>query len=484
MKTQHILSLIALMLGATFIGCWTYTKGMYVSTCFAGLVVVAVAATFCIKSRRAYNMMGQLLANLRMHDYSLAFHEAADRKDGAWRQADIDALAHDINHVVEQYKQREMEVHTRLRYFETLLGCIDTALIVAKADGTIEWSNRAAEEQLLGYAPRHIDELRKADGALPETLQQMRPGRTVQLTLHKGTARETRMVADVSIYTTGGRTLHLYALRNIREVLEENEMLSWQKLIRVLTHEIMNSLAPIISLSETLEGCLSGDSEEYTPTCHPEQREGSLNHTDSEILRVAQDDNKETESHDSESTAILRQGLQTIHRRSHGLLEFMKNYRKVALVAQPMLAEISAAQLIEPLMPLFSSTEHITYRYQIAHPHTLLLIDRTQMEQVLINLLKNATEACAQTPHAVVTLTDSMDAATGHYRLHVTDNGPGILPEVQEKIFIPFFTTKPQGSGIGLALSKQIVHLHHGTLRVVSQEGNTCFTLELAASGA
>ena len=249
MKTHHILLLIALMLGATLIGCWTYTEGMYVSTCFAACAVVAVAATFCIKSRRSYSMMEQLLANLRMHDYSLAFHEAATHRDGMWRQADIDALAHDINRVVEQYKQREMEVHTRLRYFETLLGCIDTALIVAKADGAIEWSNRAAEEQLLGYAPRHIDELTKVDATLPEMLREMRPGRSVQLTLHKGTARETRMVADVSIYTTGGRPLHLYALRNIREVLEENEMLSWQKLIRVLTHEIMNSLAPIISLS-------------------------------------------------------------------------------------------------------------------------------------------------------------------------------------------------------------------------------------------
>ena len=476
MKTHHILLLIALMLGATLIGCWTYTEGMYVSTCFAACAVVAVAVTFCIKSRRSYSMMEQLLANLRMHDYSLAFHEAVTHRDGMWRQADIDALAHDINRVVEQYKQREMEVHTRLRYFETLLGCIDTALIVAKADGAIEWSNRAAEEQLLGYAPRHIDELTKVDATLPEMLREMRPGRSVQLTLHKGTARETRMVADVSIYTTGGRTLHLYALRNIREVLEENEMLSWQKLIRVLTHEIMNSLAPIISLSETLEGCLPSGAEHPVHSEYSEFSEGSDCPENSEKK-------ENSEGTAAESTVILRQGLQTIHRRSHGLLEFMKNYRKVALVAQPVLAEMSAAQLIEPLMPLFVSTERITYRYQLAHPDTLLLIDRTQMEQVLINLLKNATEACAQTPNAVVALTDSIDTASGYYQLHVTDNGPGILPEVQEKIFIPFFTTKPQGSGIGLALSKQIVHMHHGSLRVVSQEGCTSFTLELATSG-
>ncbi len=444
MKTLHPLSLVALMMGAVLLGCWAYMRGLYVTVCFAAFVVVVVTIVLCIERRRSYRMMEQLLASLRVHDYSLAFREGASRKGGAWRQADVDALARNINHVVEQYKQREMEVQTRLRYFETLLGCIDTALIVSRADGSVEWSNRAAAEQLLGYAPRHIDELGKVDGALPETLLQMQPGRTIQLHLHRGTPRETQMVADVSIYTTAGRTLRLYALRNIREVLEENEMLSWQKLIRVLTHEIMNSLAPIISLSETLEGCLSEETEE--------------------------------------STAILRQGLHTIHRRSHGLLEFMKNYRKVALVSQPVLADITASALIEPLKPLFASTDSITYRYQLVHPDTALHIDRTQMEQVLINLLKNATEACAQTPNAVVTLTDSVDTASGRYRLHVADNGPGILPEVQEKIFIPFFTTKPQGSGIGLALSKQIVHLHHGTLRVVSEAGCTCFTVELAAS--
>jgi signal transduction histidine kinase len=236
-------------------------------------------------------------------------------------------------------------------------------------------------------------------------------------------------------------------------VLEENEMESWQKLIRVLTHEIMNSLTPIISLSETLE--------EYLP----------------EELSSSEFSEK-TES--TESTALLRQGLQTIHRRSGGLLEFMKNYRKVALVPQPLCSDVKAEELVSALMPLFISTEHITYRFALQHPDRLLHIDRTQMEQVLINLLKNATEACAHTSDTVVTLTDSIDEATGRYCLHVTDNGPGILPEVQEKIFIPFFTTKPQGSGIGLALSRQIVRLHRGTLSVASVEGCTRFTVTFA----
>lgn len=446
MKRGTTLLAIALLMASMLLGVWAWGRELYVTTVFGALGVMAAVSILWAESRRAYRMMQLLLESLSAKDYSIAFSEASRRS------ADIDALARSINGIVDSYKQREMEVQTQLSYLEALLGNIDTALIVTTPEGSVEWANRATTQLLLDYVPRHIDELATLDSALPDTLRLMRPGHTAQLHLRKGTADEAHLVASVSIYTTGQRTLHIYSIRNIREVLEENEMESWQKLIRVLTHEIMNSLTPIISLSETLE--------EYLP----------------EELSSSEFSEK-TES--TESTALLRQGLQTIHRRSGGLLEFMKNYRKVALVPQPLCSDVKAEELVNALMPLFISTEHITYRFALQHPDRLLHIDRTQMEQVLINLLKNATEACAHTSDAVVTLTDSIDEATGRYCLHVTDNGPGILPEVQEKIFIPFFTTKPQGSGIGLALSRQIVRLHRGTLSVASVGGCTRFTVEV-----
>lgn len=460
---------IALLMASTLLGAWAYDKEMIVTMCFGTLGIIAAVAMLWSENRRAYRMMQQLLSSLSMQDYSVAFNEGQ-------KATDIDALARNINSIVDSYKQREMEMQMRLSYFETLLGSIDTALLVTTAEGHVEWTNRATAD-LIRYVPHHIDQLSAIDATLPPAMRKMLPGRSLQLHLRKGTPDEAHLVADVSLYTTGHRTLHIYSIRNIREVLEDNEQQSWQKLIRVLTHEIMNSLTPIISLSETLEVYLPICDE--TSSCHPEQSEGSLRHTDREILHCGQNDNKKTVYYDTESTAILRQGLQTIHRRSDGLLEFMKNYRKVALVPQPQIAEVSAADLVNPLIPLFVSTECITYHFALQHPETLLHIDRTQMEQVLINLLKNATEACADMPHAVVTVTDSMEPTTNRYLLHVTDNGPGILPEVQERIFIPFFTTKPQGSGIGLALSKQIVHLHGGALRVVSNVGSTCFTVRV-----
>lgn len=446
MKKGTTLLAIALLMASMLLGVWAWGRELYVTTVFGALGAMAAVSILWAESRRAYRMMQLLLESLSAKDYSIAFSEASRRS------ADIDALARSINGIVDSYKQREMEVQTQLSYLEALLGNIDTALIVTTPDGSVEWANRATTQLLLDYVPRHIDELAALESTLPDTLRLMRPGHTAQLHLRKGTADEAHLVASVSIYTTGQRTLHIYSIRNIREVLEENEMESWQKLIRVLTHEIMNSLTPIISLSETLE--------EYLP----------------EELSSSEFSEK---TENTESTALLRQGLQTIHRRSGGLLEFMKNYRKVALVPQPLCSDVKAEELVSALMPLFISTEHITYRFALQHPDRLLHIDRTQMEQVLINLLKNATEACAHTSDAVVTLTDSIDEATGRYCLHVTDNGPGILPEVQEKIFIPFFTTKPQGSGIGLALSRQIVRLHRGTLSVASVEGCTRFTVEV-----
>ncbi len=446
MKRGTTLLAIALLMASMLLGVWAWGRELYVTTVFGALGVMAAVSILWAENRRAYRMMQLLLESLSAKDYSIAFSETNRRS------ADIDALARSINGIVDSYKQREMEVQAQRSYLEALLGNIDTALIVATPEGSVEWANCATTQLLLDYVPRHIDELDTLDSALPDTLRLMRPGHTAQLHLRKGTADEAHLVASVSIYSTGQRTLHIYSIRNIREVLEENEMESWQKLIRVLTHEIMNSLTPIISLSETLE--------EYLP----------------EELSSSEFSEK-TES--TESTALLRQGLQTIHRRSGGLLEFMKNYRKVALVPQPLCSDVKAEELVNALMPLFISTEHITYRFALQHPDRLLHIDRTQMEQVLINLLKNATEACAHTSDAVVTLTDSIDEATGRYCLHVTDNGPGILPEVQEKIFIPFFTTKPQGSGIGLALSRQIVRLHRGTLSVASVEGCTRFTVEI-----
>ena len=226
------------------------------------------------------------------------------------------------------------------------------------------------------------------------------------------------------------------AMKNFRtRVLERNEMEAWQKLIRVLTHEIMNSITPIISLSETLS------EREMTEKKYP----------------------------------VMRQGMQTIHRRSKGLLEFVENYRKLTRLPAPVRCPVSVRELLQDLQKLFSE-EYI--RIEIPQTNRIVQIDRTQIEQVLINLIKNAKEACGkvQNPLIEVKMNPTM---SWQCLITVQDNGEGILPEVQDKIFVPFFTTKTSGSGIGLSLCKQIMNRHGGNITVQSIVGQgSCFTLQ------
>ena len=225
------------------------------------------------------------------------------------------------------------------------------------------------------------------------------------------------------------------AMKNFRtRVLERNEMEAWQKLIRVLTHEIMNSITPIISLSETLS-----------------EREMS-----------------------EKNYPAMRQGIQTIHRRSKGLLEFVENYRKLTRLPAPVRHPVAVRELLQDLQKLFSE-EYI--RIELPETYRILQIDRAQIEQVLINLIKNAKEACSRKEHPQIEV-KMLPALSWQCLITVSDNGEGILPEVQDKIFVPFFTTKPSGSGIGLSLCKQVMNRHGGNITVQSSVGKgSCFTL-------
>ena len=216
-----------------------------------------------------------------------------------------------------------------------------------------------------------------------------------------------------------------------KRTMEANEIESWQKLIRVMGHEIMNSITPIISLSETL----STREVEYSR---------------------------------------MQQGMQVIHKRSKGLLEFVENYRRITKIPAPVKEKVSLAELFNGIAELIPN-DYISF----AQPATQISIkaDRTQIEQVLINIIKNAIEACAEVPYPQIQVKSSV-SETGTVSITVSDNGPGILPNVLDKIFIPFFTTKENGSGIGLSLCKQIMHLHGGNITASSTpEQGSEFTL-------
>ena len=323
----------------------------------------------------------------------------------------------------------EMELH----FYKQLIDKVDAAVIVATDNGLTEWRNRTADK-LIGNGESMPKEITDA----------------VRENRYELTIDGTEYTLSSTRITSGGSYRNIVVLKDIHNYIEKSKVESWHKLVRVLTHEIMNSMTPIISLSATL--------------CD--------NIRNSTVL----DGNEELES--------IRQGVEIINRRSSSLLSFVENYRKLTRLAAPQKGNFTIKEFVDELQRLYTEPV-IKFRIEGCDGATINA-DRTQLEQVAINLIKNALEACAEKARCIdessegyaqeVILTFGMDTEEGNQKaiIEIKDNGTGIMAPAQEQIFVPFFTTKRNGSGIGLSLCKQIIVNHGGKIDVVSSEGEGC----------
>lgn len=424
-----LLTLLSAGLAVTAYLCWE--KKLYFSLIFCLACIISCCIALCIRQSRNNRMIASMLESIYHSDLSLSYSLKG-------KSASECQLAHQINNIVSDFRNRQNHLEQEFQYYETLLNTIDTLILVLGKNDRIYWMNRAAIKDLCGFRIHHLSELTALQSDFPSFLKTLRPGETQVITLKKEHTQQ-ELAVSATEYSSSGMQLKLVNLKNIHSVLEIKEMESWQKLVRVLTHEIMNSITPVISLSDTL--------------CE----------------RMQQNDFSET------ATSILLQGMQTIHRRSKGLLQFVENYRKLTRLPLPMRTSVKVSSLMCDIQKLYPQCN-----FRCHHLDTLLLIDRTQIEQVLINLIKNAQEACTKKEKPVICLEAFLEKNNTEYTIRITDNGTGILPEVTDKIFVPFFTTKTSGSGIGLSLCKQIINQHHGQLTVHSiPEEGSCFTLHL-----
>ena len=391
--------------------------------------------------------MRQLIEAIRTRDFSLQY--SLDHLRGEERN-----LAEQINEVVNEFRETTLLQEAKYQYFGTMLDTINAFLIVADEQGKVHWMNRAAVEGLCGFSIQHLQDLQVLDGALPEMMMQLKPGlqKLMQLETKTNEAAAGKKALDAGNQNAGkadfvlsvvnffnkGFAYRLYTLQNVQPVIQKNETDAQQLLVRVLTHEIMNSLTPIISLADTLcEG-------------------------------VEQD----TLEHDD-----LLMALQAINRRSNGLLQFVENYRKLQRISKPLFEDVRIGDLVADLQHLYPDS---IFHYEIENEDQIVQIDRSQIEQVLINLLKNAQEAVEKEEAPFVCLTTHLSSNKRDFIISITDNGKGILPEVMECIFVPFFTTKTSGSGIGLSICKQIVTLHGGTITASSKpDDKTTFSVVL-----
>src|SRR5690554_4933605 len=262
--------------------------------------------------------------------------------------------------------------------------------------------------------------------------------------------------------------LEVFRKRLNDSMMEEAEVKAWQKLISVLTHEIMNSIAPIISLSETL-------SEDAGKEPVENSGKEAIENAGAEAIENVGTGPVENREIDPERYRIMQHAMETIHRRSKGLLTFVENYRKLTRLPQPVKQPILLDNLIETIQQLITPGG-IRFTYSVYPSRLILNADKEMVEQLLINLLKNAHEACEGITDKKVELKAEMVGDAVH--LTVKDNGQGISPEAMDKVFIPFYSTKTGGSGIGLSLCRQIVARHKGKISVQSDKRGTVFKIE------
>ena len=393
------------------IACYVlFIHNLWFSTLVAILLLVGTGIHLYVVQMKLAGMMTRLIESIRYNDMTQTFYPPLKNRV-------LTDMAQELSEALKVFRERLFEEKVKHQYYENLLNKVDTAVLVTDKSGHTEWMNLAAITHL-GRNPQLPAEILKASTSDTRVVRIERNGTVLE------------MAASCTLFITQGKERLLISLKNIHSVLERNEMEAWQKLIRVLTHEIMNSITPIISLSETL-------SERGIP-------------------------NQLTEK----EYAVMLQAMQTIHRRSKGLLGFVENYRRLTRIPEPVCTQVPARELFADLKKLFPAE---IFHFRQPDASLTLWIDRTQIEQVLINLLKNAREACFRKSDARIEI-ELTQAAEGSI-LTVSDNGEGILPDVIDKIFVPFFTTKPSGSGIGLSLCKQIMNLHGGTISVRSEKG-------------
>lgn len=421
----RIALLIVVVVGLTIISVLLYQHELFFSLMFSVLSILGLLVYACYMMNRSTKFVMRMVESIRYNDFLLSF--STTNKNTVEQR-----LRKEINRVVTDYRDKQALQEERYHYYETLLDTVDCCLIVADKEGCIHWMNKGAVYELHGHYIHSLEELNVFNKELSNILTTLPPGEVKVVKLYREDFIQD-MAVTITVYHNSQKEFRLINLKNIRSVLEENEMEAWQKLIHVLTHEIMNSMAPIISLSDSLSQSLM----------NPDR--------------------------DEEEDKLISDGMSIINRRTKGMQSFVTNYRKLAYLPSPTLQQVRIGDLLFDIRKLFPN-DTVTYTYEIEDENFVLRIDRAQIEQVLINLLKNAKEACENQPQPQVSIATHYQAEKRIFHLTITDNGLGILPNVIERIYVPFFTTKNGGSGIGLSLCKQVMALHGGSILVSNVE--------------
>ncbi|HRG79044.1 MAG TPA: ATP-binding protein [Cyclobacteriaceae bacterium] len=380
--------------------------------------------------------IASFLDSIRFDDLSQSFK--TDSNDPS-----IQRLHKELNEALSKLRMSRREKDSEYQFFKNIVQHVAIGLLTFKRDGSIQIMNSAAKRLLRISKADRIEDLKEVSESLVDTFVKLKTGGRELLRLKFGDETVQLSVFAIEL-TLRDEEVKLISMSNIQSELEEKEMEAWQNLVRVLTHEIMNSVTPISSLAGIVEEDLKKRIDVET--------EAPLKREDLEDMYLS---------------------LQTISKRSAGLIRFVKEFRNLTHIPKPKLAEVSVKELLDELSILHKKelADHaINISVQVNPVNLYILADKTMIEQVLINLLKNAIQAFDEQTDKRIEL-QAYANEKGRAVISVKDNGAGIDSEALEKIFIPFFSTKKTGSGIGLSLSKQIMRQHEGNITVKSTLG-------------
>jgi nitrogen fixation/metabolism regulation signal transduction histidine kinase len=367
------------------------------------------------------------LESIRYEDFSIRF--SADNKMGK----SFRMLNHQFNEVLEAFRQTRAEKEANLKYIDTIVQHISIGVLSFDTEGKIELINPAAFRLMGIYRLRNIHELKAIHPGLVELLMELPSGKK---TLY-ATRQEQQLSIHAATVRLQGRLIKLISIQNIHSELQKKELEAWQNLTKILRHEIMNSVTPIVSLIGTMQEIVDFD---IAPN-----------------------------SAHTEGISDLREALQTVESRSRGIMNFVNAYRDYTTLPQPQFTNVNVKSLVTTVSSLFQADMKlagIDFHVETELESTEIHADISQLQMVLINLVKNAMDALEHTPQAAISLKLYLNLQ--QICIEITDNGPGIDKDAMNKIFIPFFTTKKKGSGIGLSLSQQIIQMHGGQLKVMS----------------
>lgn len=433
---------ILLQLAVTFISLYglvyyLFIEVNYIRVFFLGLFILLILLALFAYLNRANKSTKNFLLSILNNDFTIKYNSEGQGKS-------YDELYESFNLVNEKFIESSQFEASQYQYIITLINQLQIGVLAFDERERIHLSNESFNDLIGQKELINLDSIKSTNEALHDQLKEIQNGENIIFkTTLQGQARKLSMSA--TSFKLRQKQYKLISIQDIHSELDQHEMEAWQKLIRVLTHEIMNSVAPITSLSSTLKNLVQDN----------ELDAGKIN--------------------------TLQEGLDAIESRSQGLMNFTQSYRALTRVPLPNIREVDSQTFLQRIDSLFKptlATTAIRWSLTMGDNNPKLLIDPDLMEQVIINLLKNAKEAVSA-KQGRIDLTLKEHTELGQIQFSITDNGPGIPDEITEKVFIPFYTTKSDGSGIGLSLARQIVQLHKGELSFNTSNEGTSFYIKL-----